>query len=297
MSNLFPSFSLADDESAKELNKVHNEPLFKTIEYELSDIVNKVSNIDNLDEAEIKRIIINQHDMILNYDLFLMCNDTRKQAQMLFKNEKFLKCFLDVIRLIKLSNHEIICLNKLAYDYYINEYENDPKIYDLLYQLTAIVNGKSIIVLSGIIGIFYAKVLAMIRNSTFDTEKAVHRVNTFIVKSPIDISVSGIISIYCELFERFSNVFTFTMLENDKDINSEFERKKYDNISIALLQMLDSLTEVDIRRVLYNYGYIINISKHVDFRNVRFAIKTAYRYTRILNVRSSLEISDNLIIP
>ena len=60
----------SEDKISSELNTLQQGSLFHTIEYELSDIVNKITNIDNLDENEIKNIIIRQHTMILNYDLF-----------------------------------------------------------------------------------------------------------------------------------------------------------------------------------------------------------------------------------
>ena len=90
---LFPSLEIKEKESS--LNQLHQGSLFHSIEYEISDIINKIENIDNLNENDIKQIIIRQHNMILNYDLFLMSPDTRAEAQILFTNKKFLLCFLD----------------------------------------------------------------------------------------------------------------------------------------------------------------------------------------------------------
>lgn len=293
--SLFPSLYNDNDKSFDDLNQLQQGSLFHSIEYELSDIVKKIKNIENLNESEIKKIIIRQHSMILNYDLFLMSNETRQDAQTLFKNEKFLKCFLDVIRLISLSSHEKICINKLAYDYYINPYGCDSRVCDLLYQLTTEVNGREVIVLSGILGLRDAQILSMIRNSTFNIEKAVHRVNTFLVKCNNDLSVSNIISIYCHLFERFTDVFIYTMMESKPNGMSPLMKKKYDNISIAILEMMNSLTSADIRKVLYDYGYILSMVK-VNTK-IRFALRTAERYNRIISVIKSIEIQDNIKIP
>lgn len=292
--SLFPSLHV-EDKSFDKLNQLQQGSLFHSIEYELSDIVKKIKNIDNLNETEIKQIIIRQHSMILNYDLFLMSNETRQNAQSLFQSEKFLKCFLDVVRLLSLSSHEKICINKLAYDYYINPNGCESRICDLLYQLTTEVNGKEVIVLSGILGLRDAQILSMIRNSTFNIEKAVHRVNTFLVKCNNDLSVTAITSIYCHLFERFTDVFIYTMMESEPDGMLPLMKKKYDNISISILEMMNSLSSVDIRKVLYDYGYILSMVK-VNTK-IRFALRTAKRYNRIISVVESIEIQDNLYIP
>lgn len=292
--SLFPSLQV-EDESFNKLNELQQGSLFHSIEYELSDIVKKIKNIDNLNETEIKQIIIRQHSMILNYDLFLMSNETRQNAQILFQSEKFLHCFLDVVRLLTLSNHEKICINKLAYDYYINPNGCNSRVSDLLYQLTTEVNGKEVIVLSGILGLRDAQILSMIRNSTFNIEKAVHRVNTFLVKCNNDLSITAITSIYCHLFERFTDVFIYTMMESEPIGLSPLMKKKFDNISIAILEMMNSLSSYDIRKVLYDYGYILSMVK-VNTK-IRFALRTAQRYNRITSVVKSIEIQDNLYIP
>lgn len=290
---LFSSIS-NDDKSLESLNVVQQGSFFKTIEYQLSDIVEKIKNIDSLNEDEIKQIIIRQHSMILDYDLFLASNETREQAQTLFTNRVFLKCFLDVIRLIELSLHEKICINKLAYDYYINPNMEDKIVSDLLYRLTTEVNGTEVVVLSGILGLDNAQKLSMIKNSTFNVEKAVHRVNTFLLRCNCELNISAIASIYSYLFDKFTNVFLYTMLESGEHLDPIY-KKRFDNISITILEMLNSLPTKDITKILYDYAFILNRVK-VDTR-VRFAIRTAERYGRIIKIIESIQIQDNLFIP
>ncbi len=291
--SLFPSFHAEDNSSAK-LDEVKQGSLFHSIEYELSGIMNKIDNIDTLNENEIKDIIIRQHSMILNYDLFLMSNETRIQAQRLFTNKKFLLCFLDVVRLLDLSQHEKICVNKLAYDYYITPGKN-MEISTLLYQLTTEVNGKEVILLSSVLGMTGARVLAMIRNSSFKEEKCVHRVNTYIIKCDMELSIKDIIAIYCSLFDRFTNLFVFTMMESKPNGLSVEENKKFDYISAALLEMLNTLTTADIRKVINDYAFTLKMVKVNT--TVRFAIKSAVRFDRIISVIREVEIAENMIIP
>lgn len=295
MGKLFPSFSVAEEHSsAINLDHIKTEPLFHSIEYELSGIINKINNIDNMNEKEIKDIIIRQHGMILNYDLFLMSFETRTQAQILFTNKRFLKCFLDVIRLLNITYHEKICINKLAYDYYIIPDKNQ-EISDLLYRLTTEVNGKEVIVLSGIIGMYNAQVLSMIRNSSFKEDKCIRRVNNYIVKCGQDLSIQCIVNIYCSLFDRFSNLFTFTMMESKPDNLSSDENRRFDYISVAMLEILNSLPSCDIKKVILDYAFTLKMVKINT--TVRFAIKSASKFNRIIFVIREVEIAENIIIP
>lgn len=291
MGKLFPSFQ---ESKSSKLDQLQQGSLFHSIEYEIGGIVNKISNIENLDEKEIKDIIIRQHNMILNYDLFLMSDDTRHKAQILFTNKKFLRCFLDVIRLLTLSQHEKICINKLAYDYYITK-DNDKEVSELLYRLTTEVNGKEVMILSGFLGLYNAQLLSMIRNSSFKEEKCVHRVNTFIIKSDLDLSLQNIVSIYCYLFDRFTNVFIYTMLEAKPSNLTALENKKFDSISIAMLEILNSMPTNDIHKVITDYAFTLKMVKINTV--VRFAIKSAIRYDRIIKVIRQIEITENIIIP
>ena len=274
------------------MNKVKETNLFHTIEYEFDTIVAKIRNIDNIDDNHIKDIIKRQHSLILNYDLFLMDSETRKEAQTLFSNKRFLSNLLDIIGLLDISYHEKICLNKLAYDYYQNDIK-DQEVSNLLFQLTTAVNGKDVVVLSGILGMSGAKTLAMIRNSSFKEEKCIHRVNTYIIKCGMNLSTQSIINIYCFLFDRFSTLFNYTMLESAPPELSltPSEMDNYNSISLAIIAILDSMTSNDILTVVRNYAYMINnVSVNVI---PRFRLDTIQNQ-RIKEVVTQVKVEENL---
>ena len=274
------------------MNKVKETNLFHTIEYEFDTIVSKIRNIDNIDDNHIKDIIKRQHSLILNYDLFLMDSETRKEAQTLFSNKRFLSNLLDIIGLLDISYHEKICLNKLAYDYYQNDIK-DQEVSNLLFQLTTAVNGKDVVVLSGILGMSGAKTLAMIRNSSFKEEKCIHRVNTYIIKCGMNLSTQSIINIYCFLFDRFSTLFNYTMLESAPPELSltHSEMDNYNSISLAIIAILDSMTSNDILTVVRNYAYMINnVSVNVI---PRFRLDTIQNQ-RIKEVVTQVKVEENL---
>lgn len=269
-------------------------PAFYTIEYQLSTIVDKINNIESLNEDEIKNIIYRQHNMILNYDLFLKSHESRITAQRLFTNKRFLQIFLNISGLLQLSNDEIICVNKLAYDYYIIK-DKDPEVSDLLLQISYQLNSSLVLRLSAKIGINGAKVLSMIANSSFKLEKNVHRINTFLIKCNLALSVQDIIDIYSILFNRFSFPFVYIMLEYKTQYMTKEQCLKFDMISVAILEILNSMTTEDMKKILLNYGYMLKLVN----TPVRFALKTAKQYPRIINAISEVESDDfeNIIIP
>ena len=178
---LFPSLkkSLESSELSREHSSELMTPIFRSVEYQISTIVEKITNINTLNEEEIKSIIVRQHQTILNYDLFLASDESRGYVQKLFTNKRFLQIFLQVIGFLQLPYDEIVCINKLAYDYYIIP-GKDPEISDLLLQISYQINNILVIRLSGKLGMNGARVLSMIANSSFKEEKNVHRINTFL---------------------------------------------------------------------------------------------------------------------
>jgi hypothetical protein len=288
--SLFPSYDNIKDKEDVVINK----PLFTTIEYKIGTIANKINNIDDIDDSNIKDIIIRQHSMILNYDLFLSTPENRIHAQQLFTNKRFLANFIAVIKIISLSVHEIYCLNKLAYDYYIIP-EKDQEVSDLLYRLTTDVNIKEISILSGIIGMEHAKNLAMIMKSSFKEDKIIHRINNYIVRSNMEISVQNIIDILCYSNIKFTIIFTNTMLET-KPLNiNEFQAQKFDYISLALLSILESLPMDDIKKVIYDYYFILSVA--TANKSVRFSLNTANGFQRVIKVLKNMKVEDNIVVP
>lgn len=297
--SLFPSIdkSLESKKLSGE-SSIPKAPIFHSIEWEIGSIVEKIKDISTLNEDEIKSIIIRQHNTILNYDLFLASSDSRQYARDLFTNKRFLEIFLDVSGFLTLSEHEVTCVNKLAYDYYTAPIEKDKEIMDLLMQISNQINNNLVIRLSGIVGINGARLLSIVSNSSLKLEKNVHRVNTFIVKADLALSIQDIINIYCILFPSFTNPFIYTMLEPKPSTLTEEQSKRFDAISLAILMLLDSMTSEDIKRILFNYAFMLKLVKPGS--TVRFALKSAKSYTRILRIIEEIEtdpLDNNLIIP
>lgn len=277
----FPSFKDLPSENKYVKTK------FTITEYKIKDIVNKINDIDNLDDNEIKDIIVRQHNTILNYDLFLKDSETRKLAQELFTNKKFLNIFISIINIIPLSEHEKTCLNKLAYDYYILK-DKDEEVSNLLLQISNIINYRQVVRLSAYLGMNAARSLSMISDSSFKQEKNIHRINVFLVKCNISLSIQDLVNILCTLFNHFTYPFIYSMLELKPDNLTNEQNKRFDDISLALIAMLDSMTSDDMYKVLYAYGYTLRIY-NIESEYVRFKLKELKGYNRIQTIINKVE--------
>lgn len=284
---------LTPEEEYDPLNEKSSFKLKSSVEYNISDIVKMIKNIDEVEEKELKRIIMKQHKTILNYDLFLSNSNTREAAQFLFTNNRFLKIFLDVIGLIQPNSHEITCINKLMYDYHISDNKNS-ETESLLFEISTVINSNTVVKLSPYLGFNGAKLLAIIANSSFSQEKNIKRINNFIMKCNMEMDVHRIICIFCILYNRFSYPFLYSMMQEKPSNLDDEELKRFDYISIALLSILHSMTNDDIHTVLLNYGTELKIN---PCDKVRFSIKSANQYSRIVDIAKYIEENESVKIP
>ena len=290
MEELFPSInrSTTEDSTAD----VRKPPVFESIEYKIDQILYKIKNIDSLDETEIKNIILRQYHLLLDYDQFLKTE--RQYLLELFTNKRFLNILLSVVGTLNLSREEIICINKITYDYYLLP-NKDVEVSRILMDISQYVNNIQAIRLSPILGINGAKTLAMIANSAFVDDKIVHRVNRFIMRCNIALSIQDIVNIYCILFDHFTYLFIYTMFEPRPASMSKDEMDRFDLISIAIISMLNTMTSDEMYKVLRNYAYMIKV-KGLKLENVRFSLKAAAErypnYYRIYNVIHQVELDD-----
>ena len=271
--SLFPSLNKLDDKEdlSKIQIKISDLDMFKTIEYSLSEIIEKIKNIDELSDESICKLLKYQHSMILNYDLFLKDRVSRAYAQKLFTNKRFLKILREYIGVLQLSRDEVICFNKIIYDYLIFE-DKDNDILELLFEISYQVNNRLSLILSAKMGLERARILSIISNSSFKPEKNIHRINTFLVKSDMELTTQDVVDIYCILFDHFTYPIIYTMLETKPSNLNQRELNNFDAISLAIITLLNNMTMMDLEKVLTEYGYLVKLIKFND--GVRFSLKS-----------------------
>lgn len=299
--SMFPSYDNAPMEDNTSIGFTSTEPMFKLIEYSIDQIVQKIENIKDLSDQDIKDIIIRQHKMILDYDLFL--SHQRQYAQKLFSNLRFLKLLADIAGTLDLSIHEKICINKLSYDYYRSP-NPDPQVFNALLQVSNVINQRTVTLLSSQLGsIRYSNVLAMIAKSSFRDDKNTHRINNFIMNYDVkELTPKEIANIYCYLFDHLTVPFTAAMMEIKLPNLSNLQLIRFDNISQAMIILINSMATPELHTMLSNYAYMIRLS---NAKEVRFSLRSVtgpsddILVQRLQNVirRIENETGDDLKIP
>ena len=259
-------------------------PKFTCIEYTIDTLVHKLESVDDLSDKELQDIIYRQYNTILDYDLFLQ-DKGRIVMQTLFQNERFLKNLIIGVSNVSLTEHQVICCNKLAYDYIVYNKtipisEKFTKVSKLLLDLSAKVNNKTVLILSAIVDMESAKNIAMVRLSSFKEDVNVDRLNDLLIKSEAELSQQTIMDIYSKLFNRVSTLFSTTMFQTPPKGN-EKQMKIYNNITMVMIYILDTMTTSDIIEVLKNYGVLYRMKGNPP---VRFSFYELHEsYLRIKN--------------
>ena len=299
--SIFKSFEKLNPEPVVEYKSAN---LFIPQETRFSLLLASVSNIDSKSDDEIKYLLYQEHTHILNYDLFLLHNETRKVLQNLFSNNRFLKIFLSVLGYLNLTRHEIICLNKLAYDYYLlDDTEKDSEVRDLLLMISYEVNKKQVIQLSAILGINRARLLSLIANSSFKQEKCIRRICKYLLALTddpeyqlLDITVQKVIDIILIFTDtHYTTVFITIMTDADNiTIDSDEKLNMYNMISEACIVILQSMTSDDIHKVLSSYANYLKLQS-VNTRFKMYSITKGIekdKYPRVTSIVNAIEIGD-----
>lgn len=249
---------------------------FSTIEYTYDSFL---KSLDTMGDFKIREII--QYGDYLDYDNFNNPK-TRSVFKQLWTNKRFLENLLvlldrNKVFLNKARNLYMISINKIIYDYYIasmNE-QKDSEIMNLLLKIADVMDYNFILKLSTITDTTSAKFLALSRFSSFDKRKCINRLNEFIMNIGYEFSIKNIIYIYQVFYDsNFSELFNATMLEVDNyNPENENSKKMYDNISYAIINILNSMVGEEMRITLKSYASYLMLINLNDNSSIRFSLK------------------------
>lgn len=289
-----------------------NSTYIRNISYDIDSIIDKIRSTDNTEE--IKQIVLYQHDKIFTHDNLV--NNNINGIQELFMDINFLNILDNISGLLvpKLSETEIIFINKIIYDFF--EYSSnitDKKVSDIQHKMNSIaatINQALSIALLARIGVNNATKLSILSRSSFKFETVIHRVNMFMYNSSFsDFEIKEIFrviygfdkigeseyTVYQIGVRKFTSIFTYSMLEkcirpDNKDFMIQFNR-----VSLVILKLLKELSFSDLEAVLLNYGNIINLYNINDPNKLRFLIKEHITegepmYTFIRNIENIHDI-------
>lgn len=280
--SLFKSLDNLKDEQEIIVN-----PKFSTIGFTYDSFLKKLED-GILGDNKIKTEIINGN--FFNYDLF---DDPkiRTTFQKIWTNKIFLRNVIELLDSDKVYRDKIISsnltsINHIVYDYITSKNANE-EISLLMYDLAKVVDYSYIIKLCAIMPLDIAKIITLARFSSFDNRIAIDRFNNAICTCGLDFSKKNIITIYSIFFsEGFSPLFNITMTTNIETFADRGQKKIYDMISLALLDILEIMTSADIYKVLYNYSEYVSLS---NITTIRFSMRSlSDDYSRINSVIEEL---------
>lgn len=268
--------------------------LFNNPAYNPLVLKEKLYNLDSLQDKELFEIIKDSYEAILS-DIFV---DKNEYYLHLFTNTRFLSIMIQVVSSINnISHTNRTYINKIVYDYLTLD-KKDQYIKQLMYSLSKMVNKD---ILPRLLGLGLQEDLAIyLALARFSSQKEivnVKRVNFVIMTSSIEIMTEQmIVYIYEKLFDRITPLFVGTMIDNCKqDMSSEME-EIYSTISLAILDILNTMPSNDIRKVLISY---VGDYQAVYYKSgYRFSMQCLSNdYARINTVVQALYANENIYVP
>lgn len=262
------------------LDKIKDEPeltaapKFTTVGFSHISFLSKLEE-GNIGDVKIKSEILNGN--YFNNDYF----DNPKSRpifQRLWTNKLFLRNLLELLDTNKQYRDYVIAsnitfINHTVYDYMISE-NADDEIKQLMFDIARVVDCNYIIKLCTIMPQETARLISLVRFSSFDKKTSIDRFNSMIYKCGIDFSKKDIIYIYSVFFaDNFSFLFSKTMTSKEEVFTERIHKKVYDMISLALIDILESMTSDDIYKVLYNYAEYVKLSSF-PLEMIRFSLRS-----------------------
>lgn len=252
---------------------------------------NKLSDIENIEDSELYKILSNYLERILD-EIF-----TNKNTKFisLFTTPKFISVLTQVLYNITLTDSQRKKLNKMAYDYLIKKSDKDEYVSSLLSVMAKVVNRDIIPVLCGLgIPESVAAMLAMARYSNEKEIINVRRLNRILMQQPPEnISEQLIIDIYCKLFDHMLALFEGVMLDVvSPQVMSSGEAEIYGLITLATLDIFEALPMETLK-----YGLtLFEQDKRVAYPDYHVRINlescSPQDYPRLLAAIDALKLND-----
>ena len=269
---------------------------FPVANYSLDTLLKNI--IDGTFSTEkVKSLIRFDIDDFLNYDKFEQ-PESRKQMQELWTNKFFLNCFLKCLiednGFVDIMSGYKKEINVIIFDYVFaeNDMTKDSEVRDLFIQIAKAVNIKDIIPLLTIMNPDLAWQIAVCRYSSLSETKCVQKLNDAIIFSGADFSIEDIIYIYSRFYpENFKDLFKVTITQTfDVGSLTDLQMKLNDRISWAILYILNSMTSMDIYRVLTEYDSYYESCNSCGIEiHVRFRLRTlSEEFSRIKAVLDAI---------
>lgn len=258
----------------------------------------KLNNLDKITSEEIKYLILHYYSIILNKKYI---DENKIIIAKAFTNERFITILAQILSsVITLTPEQVICCNRLIYDYMMFT-NKDDNIMMILYNLARSINMSTINIIHDLgIPIPMATDMVISRYSTEDDKIAMKRLNLIITNGTLSvINEQVIVNIYEKMFNNLTPMFEGIMFDvwKEEEFNDQEQEEIYGLINLAILDILkDSPSEFIIGVVssyIQDYYYMYSGSP------VRFNLKSiaVYDYQRIIDAVDYVEQTSGLQVP
>ena len=238
-------------------------------------LVGLLKNIETMSDVEAFKLVRDNYPVIL-------CGD--KRFNFIMSNHRFITILTQVTYEVNLRYEEIIHCNAFIYNYVVYQNKPDPYMVKLLLILGEAINKVTVNKLLGQeLNQELAIFLAVSNNSTENMQVNIKRVNFTLARElPGFMTVQKLIDIYSALYIKcFSKLFLAVMFDTtiqDATENCEYWITKEmietnENITWAVIHILESLPPQDITRYLYMFNESFKITYDNDKGKIRMSLR------------------------
>lgn len=266
-------------------------------------LLTELDRVDSKSDQELCDLVKSAYQILLDVE-FINKSRNKIYIAKAFSNLRFVSAFCTVVAKQNLTELQIICCNKLIYDYMTSKTKNEM-ILNQLFALGWDINRATISSMYGK-GLDQRIIthLVVARYSTTDDTLATKRVNVIIMNSGSVMTQSVIKSIYESLFcKSLRGLFNGIMFDNDSleyidEEDTDFAEQQqdiYDTITLALLDILNDIPMSMLCQLLRSYAQLKQYCHPHD--KARFDIHClSGEYYRILEAIQMVE-SEGIMVP
>lgn len=270
------------DKLIANLKEEEKEAKQEMVEFNMSHCVDRpevliglLKDIETMSDVEAFKLVRDNYPVILSGD---------KRFNFAMGNHRFVTILTQVTYEVNLRYEETIHCNAFIYNYVVYQNKPDPYMVKLLLILGEAINKVNVNKLLGQeLNQELAIFLAVSNNSTENMQVNIKRVNFTIAReAPGVMTVQKLIDIYSALYSKcFSKLFLAVMFDTtiqDATENGEYWITKdmietNENITWAVMYILESLPPQDITRYLYMLNESFKITYDSDKDKIRMSLR------------------------
>lgn len=256
-------------------------------------------DMNSLTDGQLYEFVKKNYESILDVTFY---NDTYIVA---FLDPRFLKTMINVISTVPIKYNIKKDISKIVFDYMsLSPQDRNSNIFALMQEFGKVGLRDSLPMLIGIgVPEYYAIYLTAAMNSTSTPRINIQRANFIMANAEEGIfDEQKIVNVYAHFGKydglTMTNLLSAHMFLAEQKNASEQVDEAYSLISLAILDMLNAMTSVEIEQVLKSYSSDFSMKYQSNVGIVRFSLQAlSIDYSRISAVAVNLNEAGNYYVP